>query len=423
LMRKFAYLIVPLMYIAFALVLIPVPLCSQTYLTFQSESARIRENAKWNLGPFRIFPSLQLRNIGYDNNIYQMRKDDNPVSDYTATVSLPFNFYVPYRNRIIISLDISPGYDFFLNEVNQRGINFDFSPGARLLFFNRFVLSGSYQYQKRRQRPNIEFAKRIFMESKAYEASLFYETVLGTAFGFSGLVNRFAYEDTEGDISYSRALNREERSGNFEFYYKIFMESDFFLSAGYLEYNFDDSEFQWRNSYSYSLRSGIRFPILGTARGTLSLGYRWLINRSDNDKRFSGIIGNTSLDLRLGRFNLRLQYVRDFQFSYSYSYLYFIENRIGTGISFYVTQFLRIDYDFSYREGKYPKESIFQLQDYGNIEIERENEYLTHSAGLVFRLIGNTGIGLTVTYWERDSNVEGVGRKGAFIGGYLAYDF
>lgn len=422
LMRKLISFWIPMLCMVFSQIMNPFPLCSQTYQTFHSELENIRENVKWRFGPFRIFPSLQLRNVGYDNNIYQMREVDDPIGDYTAALSLPFNFYLPYRSWIITYLEVSPGYDLFINEVNQRGINYRFSPGVRFLLFNRFVLSGNYQYQKRRQRITPEFDERIYVESKGYNASLFYETVQGTAIGFSGRINRMGYEDTEGE-SYSRALNREARSGNLEFYYRVFMESDFFLTFGYTDYIFESAESQERNSYSYTLRSGIRFPLLGTARGTLSLGYRWLFNRSENDKQFSGFIGDTGLDFRLGRFNLRLQYVRDFQFSYSSTNLYFIMNRFGSGISFYLIPSIRLDYDLSYGSGKYPENLIIQSPEGVFEEIERKDTYLSHSAGIAFRIVRNTGIGLSVTYWERDSSIEGIGRTRTFLGGYLTYDF
>jgi len=57
----------------------------------------------------RIDTSLQLRDVGYDNNFYQMREEDDPVGDYTATVSLPFTVYLPYRNSIVAFLNIGIG--------------------------------------------------------------------------------------------------------------------------------------------------------------------------------------------------------------------------------------------------------------------------------------------------------------------------
>jgi len=82
-----------------------------------------------------------------------------------------------------------------------------------------------------------------------------------------------------------------------------------------------------------------------------------------------------------------------------------------------------MDYDFSIGEGKYPEEEQIRLPDGGFEEIRRVDKYLSHSAGLVFRIMRNTGVGLTVTYWKRDSNIYDFRRSRAFIGGFLTYDF
>lgn len=387
----------------------------QTYQSFRLELRRINEQVRWRFGPFRIDPSIEFRNVGYDNNVYQMSDEDEPIGDWTAEVSVPFSFYLPFRNWMIAYFDVSPGYSHYFNEEQLSGFIYSYSPGIRLLLLNRFVLSGSYRGQKDRERPTVEFDTVIPVVTNSYDASLFYETYSLTAFGFTGSVSNIRYEDVEGDIRYSTQLNREERNGNFEFYYRIFTESDFFLTAGYTEYNFESLESRWRDSYSYELISGIRFPLLGRARGNLSLGYRWLTNREDESKKFSGLIGDTGLEFRLGRFNLRIQMARDFQFSISSTSLYFIGNRYGAGFSFYPAPFLRLDYDFSYGQTDYPEGEP--------TGITREDIYRTHAAGLVFRIRENVGIGLTVTYWERRSNVEDFGRNRTFIGGYLTYDF
>jgi len=35
----------------------------------------------------------------------------------------------------------------------------------------------------------------------------------------------------------------------------------------------------------------------------------------------------------------------------------------------------------------------------------------------------NTGIGINVSWWSRDSNVAWANRDRMFVGGYLTYDF
>jgi len=92
-------------------------------------------------------------------------------------------------------------------------------------------------------------------------------------------------------------------------------------------------------------------------------------------------------------------------------------------MSIYLTQFLRLDYNFYYGGGRYPEAIVIRLPDGSINEIKRRDIYRSHSAGIVLRIIKNTGIGLTVNYWERQSNIQGNDRNRMFIGGFLTYEF
>ncbi len=134
-----------------------------------------------------------------------------------------------------------------------------------------------------------------------------------------GRSTRFQYEDIvlpDSETLLSRSLNRKETTGSAELYYPVFAESFFFVTTGATTYEFDDPSYQWRNSRSYQVSSGIRFPLVGRARGTLSLGYKKFTPDSKDRKTFSGLIADTNLDFRLGRFDLRFRLGRDIYFSY-----------------------------------------------------------------------------------------------------------
>lgn len=400
---------------------------SQSYQLFRYERENIIKNAKWKIGPFRIYPAIRFRNIGYDDNIYRKKEEDEPTSDYTATFSPKINIYLLFHNWMILSFSENPEYVYFVKEKRERSFNNIYMPGLKLLIFNRFVLSGNYQYRKARRRASSEFDVRADEKIEAYNSSFFYETGRGTSFGFSGTITKISYEDISlpgEEIYLSRLLNREERSGSFEFYYRIFSESFFFVSGGYTEYYFENIESRWKNSYSYHVYSGIRFPILGRVRGILSLGYKKLMPHIARKNGFSGLVGNTSLDLRVRRFGFHLRYSRDSYFSFWTDSIFFLEDRYGAGISFYLFRFLRLDYDFTYGKSHYPEPILIRLPDESYAEIKGYNIMRIHTAGFVFRIIRNTGIGLRINYWERDSNVRGWGgRKSWFIGGYITQEF
>ena len=45
------------------------------------------------------------------------------------------------------------------------------------------------------------------------------------------------------------------------------------------------------------------------------------------------------------------------------------------------------------------------------------------AGGFIFRVIKNTGIGLMVNFWERESNYHWANRDRMFVGGYVTYQF
>ena len=397
---------------------------AQGYQTFRAQLDSIRTRATWSVGPFRILPSLQL-NAGYDDNIYGTFGDRAAVADYTASVSLPINVYLPFRDWLILSFSDSPQYDYFFDLDKERAFNNSYSAGFRMLLFDRFVVSGAHGVSRTKFRQFSEIDRRIFQEVRSSSGSIFLETARGSSLGFSGSIRQYAYEDVtlEGaEIPLSSALDREEREGRVEFYYPIFTDSSFFINGGYSEYNFVNPQGSFRDSYAYQINSGISFPLFGRARGTLSLGYKKLIPRDKDLKGFSGPMGNTSVEFRMGRFNLRIRYIRDIPFSYG-STIFYISNYYGAGLSFYLSSLIRMDYDFSYGGGRYPEATVIILPDSSREEVDRNDIYRTHSASIVFRIIRNTGLGLSAVYSERKSSYYLYDSNRFTVGIFLTYDF
>jgi hypothetical protein len=397
---------------------------AQDYQTFRSERESILSNAKWRFGPFFVFPGLQL-GLGHDSNIYGTYAA-TPVPDYVATVSLPFSFHLVFGNLLILSFSETPSYDYYFEHRTERSFNNSYSLDFRLLLFHSFPLSGGYQYARVKYRATSEINRRVFQTAKGYYGRLFAETIRDTAFGFSASVTRINYEDItlpDTELPLSVALNREERNGRLELYYRVFSDSHFFANFGYTEYSFDSPQSSFRDSYSYQGYGGLRFPLLGRARGSISLGYKKLTPKHGHLKPFSGVVGNTEFSLRIGRLSYRIEYVQDVPFSYESNNIYYIDKRYGAGLSLYLSQWLRLDYDFSYGGGNYPESQPVVLPDGSSVEIKRRDKYRSHLAGIVFRLVRNTGLGISVNYWERRSNYfrENVDRT--FIGAFLTYEF
>lgn len=405
----------------------PLPVSGQSYHSFSWEINRIQQVTKWKMGPFRIYPVVNFRNIGYDNNVYRQREEDSPIADFTATISPVVNTYVIIKNLVILDFSVNPEYVYYAKTEREKSFNLNYSTGFKFNLLHRFVLSGDFLYDKTRRRANSEFDIRANQILKDVTGSLFYETGRETSFGVTGLIRKVEYEDELApgeEIYYSRTLNRKQTSIHGEFYYRLRPEVFFFLTGGYTDYKFDFEESRWRDSYSYQALTGVRFPILGDIRGTISVGYKKLTPRAGIKKHFAGPIGQTDVEARIKRFIFRGRLSKDAHISYWTNNAFFVEYIYGAGLSYYFTQFLRLDYDFSYGDNQYPEKTLIRLPDESYEEIQRRDKYQSHRVGTVFRIFQNTGVGLTLDFWERKSNDYRWGKRSSvFVGGYVTYDF
>lgn len=398
----------------------------QDYQYFSSLLNEIDSTARWNVGPARISSYFQIRNMGFDSNIYQMPEASNPVPDYTATFSLPTKIYLNYRNGLVFSLTAVPEYSLYASHKMERAFNCSLVPELRARLFRNLILSARYEYDRSRRRPTSEFDVRALVKSNTYQGSLFIETARLTAVGFSASIQEIRFEDIyvpEEESPLPMRLNREEREGSLEFYYRLYSDTVFFLSGGYSEYDFLHPSSFFRDSYSYQVYSGLRFPLLGWIRGMVTLGYKSLVPRTRGINGFSGLVGDTSFDLRLSRFLFRILYSRDCSFSYSTQNLFFVDELWGAGISYYPTLFLRLDYDYRFGRSRYPGLISIALPDSGVQEIERRDRNRSHIVSLVYRVVGDIGIGLTGNFWQRRSNNIRVDRNRFFVGAFLTYEF
>ncbi len=395
-------------------------LTGQTYTSFEDEKNAILGETRLRLGPFRFFPRLLIQGLGYDDNVF--RYDVDPVSDFTFVSSLELRTYLLFRDSLILSFTINPEYVYYYEFSYLRGWHREYLASIKWRLLHRFVLSGNYINSTRRQRPTSEFDERVNVTTQGYSGSVFYEMANNVSFGLSAQRDNLKYKsvpESDSITDYARRLNRDETIFSFDFYYPIFEQSQFFIMSEYTEYNFQFPEAQVQDSVSYEISSGIQFPLLGNMRGTLSLGYKKLIPNEQGISGYSGIVGNTSLDYRVSRFGFRILYARDIPFSfYTRDNLYFIDDRIGGGLSFYLSSSIRLDYDILHGRANYPETVL--VPDDG--EFQRIDKFLSHRAAIVFRLFSNTGLGFNVDFVRRESYVSR-NFENTFIGLYLIYDF
>jgi len=401
-------------FLAVFLVLAAKSASAQNYRNFQDDWTRIKA-APLSFGPFRIFPGFQLKNFGFDNNLYF---ENQPLRDFTATLSPEATVYLPWRNNAILYFRDNPEYHYYVKEKRQRAFTNSYFAGAKLRFFQRIVLWGDYSHGEYKQPVSVELARPTRDVQEAVALGLFFETARKTALGVSWRNIRYSYQDIQlaGEvIGLSHVLNRREQSIVMEFYYQAWPGAFLFTNAGYSEYRFDQAALE-RDSRAAQLSVGIRFPILGKIQGTFSLGYRELIPRNRDKQGFAGLYGDSEVSYRSGKFGLRIGFSRGDSFSYLETAYLFLGSRLSGGISYYVNRFLRLDYGAELGLADYPGRTSVPGAD-GNItEIQRRDSQVWQSVGFVLRLYKSIGLGVSYNSSRWTSNLPGWDRRKDSVG-------
>jgi len=401
------------------------PAFGQDHRTFEEDLALVREAKLVRVGPLRFQPRFQIRDFGYDDNVYYARQDA-PVKDYSGLFALDLRGYLLLGRSLILTVTETPEVKLYARQRDLRAFSNNISTGAKLRLFGGLVLSGRYLYNDHFRRAYSEFERQIRDIIKGYEGTVFLETARGTSFGFVGTVEEFRYEDVGPSDSFSslaRIIDRRETSGAVELNLPVFSRSRFFTRTSYTKYDFRFPESAWRDSTATQVSTGVRFPLTGRARGALSFGFKRFTPRDRSRKGFEGLTADSNIDFRTGRLRWHLRLRRDNRFSYWESALYYIDDEAAAGVSIYLTRFLRLDYEFSAGRLEYPEPFAVTAPGGGLLILDRLDRTRLHSIGLTVLLVRTVGLGISYNLFDWRSNVPGFDLDRSFLGLNLTYDF
>ncbi len=419
-MRRFA------MTLALGLTLAAGFLSAQSYQNFSDEYQRILTRTRWKLGPFRIYPTITIRDVGFDDNLYFGSDSGEPKKDFTATLSPEVRAYWPLRNTLILYARENPEYAYYQKESYQRSFTNGYGAGFRALFLRRFVLSADAGDDRHRRRISSEFQIPATDRVRSLAAGLAFETARKTSIGISGAVRKISYDEiliSPDEAPVAQLLDREERELAAEAYYQLFTDGFLFFRGEVQEYKFVDNAAGWRDAMATGIRAGFRFPLLGRIRGLLNLGYKTFDPKTAGEPVFRGLVGNTGLDLRTGRLAVRLQFARDLVFSTYAQIFYYVEDSVRLGGSVYLTSFLKIDYDFARGRADYSARSAAFGEEAAASPDDREDRHRLHSVGLIFRVFRTAGLGLSWNAERWTSGLSNFDRTRNFVGLVLQQSF
>jgi len=273
------------------------------------------------LGPFGITPSLQLRDMGRDTNVFNER--DNPRSDFTLTVVPRFEIVVRPK-ALRVTVNTATEYVYYQTYETERSINRSAGVRADLLLPRvqpYFLASGS----STAARLNAEVDARARHNEGVYGAGVVLK--LGTRTSVGGLYRTTSFRYVEDEAFRGQSLSDSFDSeidvveGTVGVELTPFTQVNVTVSRE--EQRFDHSP--ERDADSIRITPTISFSPDAVIRGSASVGYRRFTPKSGSLPSYSGLVASVTLATTLyDRNQIDFTLSRDLRYSYDQTTPYYL---------------------------------------------------------------------------------------------------
>ncbi len=380
---------------------------------FQKVKEDIVQNSWKKIGFIYVEPSILLKNVGYNSNIYSF--DEEATPDWTADAGLVVNFSALIGRRLILIVKESPYYSFFLENKGLQYFNNQIS-GTLHSYIGRFNLEYTYEASDMLSRPTVEFGNRIKTKKYINKLSVDYGDYSRSFVGFSARIEDLNYDDSDYSSGYdiSSRLNREVSTFAVTLNRVIFTRTVLTFGWEYFNMIFDTDEI--KNGSGGVLSVGIQFPEVSIIRGSFKIGMKYFSPDYDQAVKYSKPNGSGDVSIRLTkRFRLNIGYSIDNQYSFYEENQYFDLKRYTLGLDYYLGRNIKAGYSFSSGETVY--------KELSGLETGRKDTIEQSEFKLGVRMSGDMEIGVQYTrYFGRSSFLEFT-RNYNFIGGYINHEF
>jgi hypothetical protein len=290
-----------------------------------------RAEARGHLGPFYVKPSVFLKDVGVDGNVFN--EADEQKSDFTLTVAPKLDVWVPMARRALIKTTMAPDLVWFAKYASERSFNPHLDTRGEL-YLNRITLFGEREYLNTRQRPNYEVDVRSRYVEDTMTAGVNVALAPKVTVEVAARQNDIRYDDDQkfDGIKLQHTLNRETRGVQITGRHRVTPLTTLALRYAIAEDRFEFSPV--RDSNSYRVMPGVEFAPQALLKGTAYVGYRSFTPLvREVLPEFSGIVAELGLSYTLlGRTNFAVTYRRDLTYSYSELQPFFIDNSLGASV-------------------------------------------------------------------------------------------
>lgn len=382
------------------------------------------------MGVLYFKPSVALKDVGRDSNVFFSRDDEQ--SDITATVSPAAEGALRFGSRGFLTIKLGGAYVWYrrFHTLNHTNLTSGLKGNLNLRDLRFFAAA---DYLRHEERPSSELDQRARRTNVIQRVGAGYEYSPMTALDIIVKKERITYRDPDfvfqqcpvGCPTYTLTdfLSRTETTGNLRFTQKVMGRTRLVLDVQKRRYDFTtalpdrDASGErpvvgsMRDSGETRLLAGVELEPGAVLSGSLRAGTVDFRPKNVSDQRTRRGVWNAALNWRLGnRLALATVLDRGLQFSTFGGNLYYREDRRGAECVYHLNRLLGVEAGYDGYRLLYP--TITQAPGFSG---RRRDRIRILKGGLRFKLANRTTATLRVADRRRSSNIPDSEDRQVFV--------
>lgn len=377
-----------------------------------------RSTARMRLGPFYVTPTIVVKNLGIDTNVFNTV--DDPKSDFTATAGPNVEVFVPIW-LAGVSVESVTDFVYFHSFESERSVNTDLRVRGEVPL-RRMTLFAENSYLNTKERTSFEIDLRSRRVQNQFEVGVDVALARKLNLSVSGRQSAFEYDADaffEGS-NLAEVLNRHARTAAVSLRYRLTPLTMIVLTGEATETRFRLSP--KRDSDSVSVVPGVEFNPRGLISGSGHVGFRHFAGIGSFLPDFTGLVASVDLSYRLlGSMSVGFTADRGVEYSFEPTEPYYVATSYGGSVRQQVIGRFEVgvgvrQYNYQYRES---------VADTGQARTGgRTDTIRNYSLSLGYRLNLESSFDVNVSYWQRRSDQRDFRHfEGIRIGTSVGYGF
>jgi hypothetical protein len=398
------------------------PAFAQAPNTTPSQSIEhVRDAARMHMGPLYVTPTVLLRELGVDSNVFN--EASNPKSDFTFTVAPKANIWVPIARRALFTTTVAADAVWYATYASERSIDPQFTARGDV-YLHRITLFAENAYLNTRQRPNFELDLRSrHLENDVVAGA---DVRITPKFSVEAAavrgITRYDADAVFDGTSLHETLNRDTTGFRVVPRHRLTPLTTLALRYENLQDRFPHAHV--RDSDSVRVMPGIEFKANALIKGSAFVGYRRFTPEHPAAlPQFSGLVSQLGLSYTLlGSTTFGVSYRRDLTYSYEETQPFFVNDNVGVSIRRALGS--RFDLLLSTDRAKYSYEELLVPAAAGALVPQRVDTIWSYAGSLGYRVGRDARIGAGLSYVDRTSTDRRVtDYNGLRVGTVVSYGF